>query len=93
MTDDPIRALHNKIQATKGQSPHNPKPNRPDGGNIDPKGGLRAGAELVGGLLGGMIFGALIDAMLDTRPYGILAGIIIGLAAGFYGVYRMTRGK
>lgn len=53
--------------------------------------GLRAGAELVGGLLGGVLFGWCIDALLGSAPFAFLIGMGLGIFVGFYNIWRMTR--
>ena len=40
-------------------------------------------------IIGGLVGGYFLDRWLDTRPLFILLGLLLGTAAGFYGMYRM----
>jgi F0F1-type ATP synthase assembly protein I len=40
-------------------------------------------------IAGGIVGGALADSWLDTKPWLTLAGLFIGLAAAFYGGYKL----
>jgi len=53
---------------------------------------LRVGVELVSALAVGLAIGWLLDAWLETRPWLMLAFILLGGAAGILNVYRMARG-
>ncbi len=37
----------------------------------------------------GAVGGYFLDKWLDTKPIFILIGMLLGLAAGFYGMYKM----
>ncbi|MDR3357688.1 MAG: AtpZ/AtpI family protein [Desulfovibrio sp.] len=49
------------------------------------------GLHLVSGPLVGFCMGYGLDYWLDTGPWGKLAFLVIGIAAGFLNVYRDTR--
>ncbi len=53
-------------------------------------GAFRAGGELLGGILGGLLLGYCADATFSTKPFGMVIGLMLGIIAGFYGVYRIT---
>ena len=63
---------------------------RPDSGSR-----LAAAMSLLGigwyfavAVIGGIVGGVLLDGWLGTRPLFILLGLLLGLAAAFYGAYR-----
>jgi ATP synthase protein I len=40
-------------------------------------------------MLGGVLLGRLIDSHFGTAPIATLLGLLLGLAVGIYGVYRL----
>ncbi len=40
-------------------------------------------------ILGGVWGGFWLDSKLNTKPILVIVGLLIGVAAAFYGVYRM----
>lgn len=87
MPDDPVTNLQNQIKTAQAkQSPPAPTP-ADDSMSI----GYRAGGELIGGIIGGLLFGYLIDRTFASGPFGLVIGAILGITAGFYGVYRATK--
>jgi ATP synthase protein I len=52
--------------------------------------GLRVGSELVAGVLVGGFIGWWIDRWLGTSPFGLLIMLLIGMASGFWSVYRIA---
>jgi ATP synthase protein I len=54
--------------------------------------GLRIGLELVVAVGIGVGLGWLADQGLGTRPWAMLVGILLGLAAGVVNVYRAMKG-
>jgi ATP synthase protein I len=40
-------------------------------------------------MLAGVLIGRFIDGKLGTTPIATLIGLLLGLAAGIYGVYRL----
>jgi len=50
--------------------------------------GVRYGSEFAGGVLVGAGLGYLADRFLGWSPWGLLAGIILGFAAGSLNVIR-----
>ncbi|MFN3230239.1 MAG: AtpZ/AtpI family protein [Asticcacaulis sp.] len=51
-------------------------------------GAYRLIGELIGGVLTGLGLGWLIDKGLNTAPWGLVVGILIGVAASMYLVVR-----
>jgi ATP synthase protein I len=53
----------------------------------------RLGVELVVSTVVGALLGYLLDGWLGTRPWIMVAGLLLGSVAGFRGVYRMATGQ
>ena len=51
---------------------------------------FRLGTELVAATVIGALMGYAVDHYLGTKPWGILAGLFLGGAAGFLTVYRTS---
>lgn len=49
------------------------------------------GADLVGCILGGLYLGKWIDSKLGTTPWLMVLGILLGLAVGIFGIFKMTQ--
>lgn len=50
--------------------------------------GLQVGVELTAGVLGGAMLGYGVDYFFDTSPFGLLALMLLGTAAGMLNAYR-----
>jgi ATP synthase protein I len=59
---------------------------------VNRKSGLAyaAGFSLFASVVAGLILGWLLDRWLDTGPWLLVAGIVLGAAAGFYEFIRQT---
>ncbi len=53
--------------------------------------GLRYGSEFAGGVLAGAGLGYLADRFLGWSPWGLLAGVTLGFAAGTLNVVRAAQ--
>ena len=53
------------------------------GADANYRSGNRVLADLLGGILGGSVIGWAIDALFDTLPWGLLAGLFIGIGVAF----------
>lgn len=51
--------------------------------------GLRAGSDLAAGVLVGCGIGYLLDRQFGTSPLFLIVFMMIGMAAGFWNVYRL----
>jgi ATP synthase protein I len=89
---DPLRRLGEQIGKARSQAGES-KPTRGDvtsGGALGF--GLRVSIEMVSALIVGVGLGWLADHFLGTRPWGIIAGFLLGSAAGFVNVFRAVQG-
>lgn len=50
--------------------------------------GLRLSSELIGGVIGGAIIGWLLDRWLGIAPWGLIVFVLLGFAAGIWGLMR-----
>ncbi len=87
MPDDPIQVLQDKITGQKKTELIRSSNSRPS----TPPSNFRAGGELVGAIMGGILLGYLADKMFVSQPYGLVLGALLGIIAGFYGVWRASR--
>lgn len=53
--------------------------------------GLRAGAELITSILAGGAIGYALDNWLETKPFFLIAMLILGVITGFVNVWRTTQ--
>ncbi|MHA6288994.1 AtpZ/AtpI family protein [Maricaulis sp. CAU 1757] len=53
--------------------------------------GMRYGSEFFAGVLVGGGLGMLLDRIAGTGPWGLLAGVMVGFAAGTLNVVRAAR--
>ncbi|NIL97770.1 MAG: hypothetical protein GTO53_08760, partial [Planctomycetales bacterium] len=51
----------------------------------------RVGTELVAATMVGAFLGYLLDGYFGTKPWLIVAGVVVGAAAGFLNVYRFVQ--
>jgi ATP synthase protein I len=52
--------------------------------------GIRAGSELLAGVLVGGGIGYFLDSHTGLSPLFLIAFVLVGMAAGFWNVYRLT---
>ena len=87
---DPLDDLQKRINDARDHSTLLPKKAASNNGtSASERSGLRAGGEILGGILGGLMFGYFADASFGTKPFGLVIGLLLGIVAGFYGVYRI----
>ena len=51
---------------------------------------MTVGTTLVGCIVVGYFLGSFLDRKLGTSPWLVVAGVLLGTAAGFVGLFRMV---
>jgi ATP synthase protein I len=51
---------------------------------------MTVGTTLVGCIVVGYLLGGFLDRKLGTGPWLVVAGVLLGTAAGFVGLFRMV---
>ncbi len=90
---DPLRRLGDEIDEARSRAGRDRPARRGDvtaGGALGF--GLRVGIELLAGLCVGLGLGWLADRYVGTRPWGLIAGFLLGSAAGIVNVFRAVQG-
>jgi len=90
---DPLRQLGEEIDKARSQAREGEAAGR---GDITSAGnalgfGLRVGIELLAGLCVGLGLGWLADRYIGTKPWGLIAGFLLGSAAGMVNVFRAVQ--
>lgn len=88
---DKLKDLQDQIKDARDHSSVLPKPVTKAEQDKATAPGMRAGAEMIGGVLGGLMFGYFFDHSFGTAPKGVAVGLVLGIIAGFYGVWRAIK--
>ena len=48
------------------------------------------GLTVVSTIAVGIFLGRLVDVWLDSSPWGTIAGIILGILSGLYGIFKLV---
>jgi ATP synthase protein I len=51
------------------------------------------GISLLANIFVGLVGGRMVDAWLGSSPWGLLTGVLLGVFAGFWSVYKRITGK
>ncbi|MFO6447593.1 AtpZ/AtpI family protein [Erythrobacter sp. NE805] len=80
--DARIDALEARLRAAREREEQR---NRPQVKGVDAnyRKGDRVLANLLGGIIGGLVIGFAVDALLNIAPWGLLAGLFLGMASAF----------
>ena len=70
-----LRAAHEREEERNRSTVQGPDANY--------RSGNRVLADLLGGILGGCVIGWAVDALFATTPWGLLAGLFIGIGVAF----------
>jgi len=91
---DDLRARLDALKADLGEVASREKA---QGGSRNAKGndnaigkGLRAGSELIAGVIVGCAIGYFLDGQLGVSPLFLIIFMMMGMAAGFWNIYRMA---
>ena len=79
-----------KAQEARNISPENFKSSDPET-EKETSLGMRIGIELFAGVLVGTIIGYAADKLLHTMPLFIIVFLILGTAAGFWNIYKISK--
>lgn len=86
-----LEEFNKKLQKARGEDPVTLEKKRQEDNESDSKKGMQAGVELVGAIFLPTLLGYYVDDWLGTRPFFTLTLLFLGIATGFYNVYRITQ--
>ncbi len=84
-----IDALDERLKAAK-QREASRTGNEQQGQDENARLGNRVLADLLGGLIGGAVIGWTFDWFFQTLPWGLLAGLFLGIAVAFRNIIRIS---
>jgi ATP synthase protein I len=87
--DARIDALEARLKAAREREEERNRP-QATGTDANYRSGNRVLADLLGGILGGLVFGWLVDWLAGTTPWGLLAGLFLGIIVAFRNIFRMA---
>ena len=87
--DARIDALEGRLKAAREREEERNRP-QVQGADASYRSGNRVLAGLLGGLLGGAGLGGLVDTFAGTSPWGLLAGLFLGIVVAFRNIFRMA---
>ena len=83
--------LGKKLEAFKASQDHGSDPAKAaDAQSMNM--GVRAGTELVGCIAAGGFIGWLLDQWLNSSPLCLIVFLLLGMAAAFLNIYKITMG-
>ncbi|BDW82905.1 hypothetical protein MACH24_23430 [Erythrobacter sp. Dej080120_24] len=85
--DARIDALEARLKAAREREEERNRP-KVQATDANYRAGNRALADLLGGILGGSVMGWLFDWVFDTLPWGLLAGLFLGIGVAFRNIIR-----
>ena len=93
-TRDPLRDLGQRLDRARAARPGPPAGAAGDGGTDESRKalaiGFRIGLELVVAVFVGAGLGWAFDTVLGTQPWGLIAFLFLGFAAGVVNVFRIA---
>ena len=87
--DARVDALEARLKAARERENERNRP-QVTGADANYRSGNRVLADLLGGILGGLVFGWLFDWLAGTTPWGLLAGLFLGIIVAFRNIFRMA---
>jgi ATP synthase protein I len=102
MTDDPseksphspeLKDLDTRLKALAAKQQKKDGHKDDTAGEVGSGQGFQALGELLGGILGGFGLGWLCDQYLGTKPFGMIAGVLIGLVGAVYLIARSAKDR
>ncbi|QUL38483.1 AtpZ/AtpI family protein [Erythrobacter sp. JK5] len=85
--DARIDALERRLKAATEREENRNRP-KVQGADANYRAGNRVLADLLGGILGGSVIGWAFDALVGTTPWGLLAGLFLGIGVAFRNIIR-----
>ncbi len=85
--DARIDALERRLADAQQREDLRKRPKSPES-DADYRAGNRVLADLLGGVLGGAVIGYAIGYFTDTNPWGLLAGLFLGIVVAFRNIFR-----
>jgi|TARA_Y100000815_G_scaffold15893_1_gene13979 ATP synthase protein I len=86
--DARIDALEQRLKAAREREEKRRPTESARKADADYRAGNRVLADLLGGLLGGSVIGYGVDALAGTWPWGLLAGLFLGIGVAFRNMFR-----
>jgi len=84
-----LRRLGDRLDHARASQPSEPTPDaRPASDGSAMARGMRLSSELVGGVVVGGAIGYALDYWLGIRPWGFIAFVLLGFAAGILNLMR-----
>lgn len=92
-SDDPrLKSIQDKISKIKTAKSAAEKHNADKAeDNENMRIGLQAGAELITAIIAGGLIGYGLDKWLSTKPFFLIAMLVLGVITGFVNVWRTTQ--
>lgn len=90
--DARIDALEDRLKAAQEREDERNRP-KVSGADANYRAGNRALADLLGGLFGGIVIGWTFDYFAGTMPWGLLAGLFLGIGVAFRNIIRSANTK
>ncbi len=89
--DDKLNALEKRIQAAQAGRQLSEEELRRIKRTHENKASMQAGYEFVGSVLISAVVGYFLDQWLDTSPLFLILLFLLGTAAGFLSLYRLSK--
>ncbi|HEY8963330.1 MAG TPA: AtpZ/AtpI family protein [Alphaproteobacteria bacterium] len=86
--DQKLKEMQAQIDALRDKT--QPKPVKRTDDSEAMSLGMRAGTELVGTILVAGAIGYGLDQLFETKPWIMVAMLVLGIIAAFYNVYKTT---
>ena len=90
--DARIDALEKRLRAANEREEQRIKP-KVKGADANYRSGNRVLADLLGGIFGGIVIGWTFDYFAGTLPWGLLAGLFIGIGVAFRNIIRAASAR
>ena len=90
--DARIDALEARLMAAREREEQRNR-SQVSGSDANYRSGNRVLADLLGGILGGLVLGWIVDHFAGTLPWGLLAGLFLGIAVAFRNIFRMANDR